>query len=512
MSKTIWKYDPLKKRLKLRKWLVVIIFLMALGLRGYNLEVSPPGFYVDEASIGYNAYSILKTGKDEHGVSWPLYFKAFGDYKNPVFIYSLTPLLSVKGLEVETVRLGSAIWGSLGVLMMMWLGWEISGNYSFALLSGLILSLMPWHLHYSRLGFEAISLVSLMTGSLAGWLRWMKKGRLKMGVVVGLLLFLGFFSYSTARLWIPLMMVLIVGMEEKQLKGRVYKLWPLILAGLLIGLGLKGWLNQHPGSLTKRLNQIAIWNDNPGVLVVLHRFWKTFWEHWNWRFLFLGGDPNLRHSSQVSSELLISWGAWLVIGLGVIWKKLKQEKIWRLVLIMVGLFPLAASLTRTDPIATRTLQATGWFSLVISVGIWWSLAKIKQKSKGLVWLGVAMVAGLMMMFEFGNYYSDLQTQYPQRTWGWFDGDLPEAMSWVDNYQRETGERIYLSDKIHQAYIQGLFFMKVAPEKWQMKKDIPFKIAGYADKEGVGTWLVTAGECGDKESLVDLVNYCVMEEE
>jgi hypothetical protein len=509
MSKTIWKYDPLKKRLGLRRWLMVIIFLMALGLRSYNLEISPPGLYVDEASIGYNAYSILKTGKDEHGVSWPLYFKAFGDYKNPVFIYSLAPLLSVKGLKVETVRLGSVVWGSLGVLMMMWLGWEISGNYSFACLNGLILGLMPWHLHYSRLGFEAISLATLMMGSLAGWLRWMKKERLRIGMVVGLLLTLGFFSYSTARLWIPLMMVLMVGVEGKQLKGRVYKLWPLILAGLLIGLGLNGWLSQYPGSLTKRLNEIAIWNDNPGVLVVLHRFWKTFWEHWRLKFLFLGGDPNLRHSSQVSSELLISWGAWLVVGFGVIWKKLKQEKIWRLVLIMIGWFPLAASLTRTEPIATRTLQATGWFSLVISVGIWWSLAKIKQKSKILVRLGMVVI-GLMMMFEFGNYYLDLQTKYPGRAWGWFDGGLPEAMEWVADYQEKTDEKIYLSDKIHQAYIQGLFFMKVEPEKWQMKKDIPFKVAGYADKEEVGTWLVTAGECGDGQRKLELINYCVME--
>ncbi|MDO9028471.1 MAG: 4-amino-4-deoxy-L-arabinose transferase, partial [Candidatus Roizmanbacteria bacterium] len=68
-----------------------ILIIFSLGLRVYKLGSIPSGILPDEASFGYNAYSVLKTGKDEHGVSYPLTFKAFGDQKLPAYVYSLIP-------------------------------------------------------------------------------------------------------------------------------------------------------------------------------------------------------------------------------------------------------------------------------------------------------------------------------------------------------------------------------------------------------------------------------------
>ncbi|PIV01434.1 glycosyl transferase, partial [Candidatus Shapirobacteria bacterium CG03_land_8_20_14_0_80_40_19] len=68
-----------------------LFFLLIVGLafflRFIFLTKSPPGFYVDEAAVGYNAYSILKTGADEYGKKFPLFFRSFGDYKMPLNIY-----------------------------------------------------------------------------------------------------------------------------------------------------------------------------------------------------------------------------------------------------------------------------------------------------------------------------------------------------------------------------------------------------------------------------------------
>ena len=55
-------------------------------LRIYDISANPPGFFADEASFGYNAYSVLHTGKDEHG-QIAVFFEAFGEYKLPVYIY-----------------------------------------------------------------------------------------------------------------------------------------------------------------------------------------------------------------------------------------------------------------------------------------------------------------------------------------------------------------------------------------------------------------------------------------
>ena len=59
----------------------LFILTLATFLRLYRLKDNPAGFFCDEASIGYNAYSILTTGKDEWGQPWPLFFRAFGEYK-----------------------------------------------------------------------------------------------------------------------------------------------------------------------------------------------------------------------------------------------------------------------------------------------------------------------------------------------------------------------------------------------------------------------------------------------
>ena len=70
---------------------VVFAFVLICGaaLYAYRVTRNPAGFFVDESSIAYNAYTISQSGRDEFGNLWPLYFRAFGDYKNPVFIYLL---------------------------------------------------------------------------------------------------------------------------------------------------------------------------------------------------------------------------------------------------------------------------------------------------------------------------------------------------------------------------------------------------------------------------------------
>ncbi|HEX8897128.1 MAG TPA: hypothetical protein VF751_00395, partial [Chthoniobacterales bacterium] len=67
-----------------KTWIAVLaaVAIVASGLCFVRLTTNPPGFYIDESSVAYNAHTIATTGRDENGVAWPLYFRAFGDYKN----------------------------------------------------------------------------------------------------------------------------------------------------------------------------------------------------------------------------------------------------------------------------------------------------------------------------------------------------------------------------------------------------------------------------------------------
>lgn len=428
-----------------------------MALRFYHLDLSPGGLYADEASIGYNAYSILITGKDEHGVAWPLFFRAFGEYKNPVFIYSLIPLIKIFGLTPDIVRAGAAVWGSLTLPLMYIFSIQLTKNKSLSLLATLVLALMPWHLHYSRLGFEAITLPALF---LLALIFHFKRYSWLSGLIFGL----SWYSYTTARLWAPLLMLI--------LKPR----WTAWIGFGLMLLPLVFWNRQYPGSLTARFNQISVFSDRPTPIVAGKRIAITYLAHFNPQFLFNQGDKTSRHSSGVSSEMLIIWLSFFLSGL---WFCRRQK----LILTMIALFPLAAALTQTSPIATRTIQAAPFFALVIAYGVYgWR--------RPLLILIFLLLTGI----EFIHYYRDLIYAYPQRVqspWHGFDSALGPTITQAHQQHLATGQPLYFSDKIEQANIQSLFWTKQKFPVIDAQKTLPN-----------GIIILTQTDCQEK------TNYCL----
>src|SRR3954451_5299397 len=97
-------------------WVLAAIALIAAALFFVRITRNPPGFYIDESSIAYNAHTIAQTGADENGARWPLYFRAFGDYKNPVYIYALAALFRFTGPSMLGARALSATFILLAAL------------------------------------------------------------------------------------------------------------------------------------------------------------------------------------------------------------------------------------------------------------------------------------------------------------------------------------------------------------------------------------------------------------
>jgi len=502
---SFWNFDPLRHRQKLVRIIFLGIILLALSLRTYNLTASPPGFYIDEASNGYNAYSILKTGRDEHGVKWPLFIRAFDDYRGGVFIYSLIPLIARKGLNIETVRLGASIWGTLTVLLLFWLAKLMTNNITFSLLAAVILALMPWHIHFSRIAHEAIVLPAAMIVIFGCWLKWLKGGKLLTGIGLTLVFWLSFFTYQTAKLWALLLAGLILFFNKKAVKKNWQLIWPWLIGGELILLSFWLWEKSFPGSLMTRTNQLAIWRDQPMFWETIRRFSNNFINHWGWQFLFNVGDLTYRSSSKVSSEMLASWAVFLIIGLGVIGKNLRKKPVWLVVGCLIVLFPLAASLTITSPHAIRTIQAAPFFALAITLGMWWCLKKLKNKRMWLI-LFIVLSTGVIGV-EFSHYYLDLIDEYPKRVWmpqHGFNGDLPTAITQAYEKSIKENKVLFLSDKIEQAYIQGLFFTKADPWLWQTSRQALFTVAEFKDAQPNQVWVITRDECLQKDR-----DYCVL---
>ncbi|MFA6450498.1 MAG: phospholipid carrier-dependent glycosyltransferase, partial [bacterium] len=143
--------------------LLAAIVAFGFAVRVARLDSAPPGFYIDEASFGYNAYSILTTGRDEFGTFLPLYTPSFGTGKNPVYLYATAASVAAFGLNETAVRLPAAVFGALTVLLTYLLGAALTKRRSVGLLAALFLALSPWHIFFSRFAVETTSMVFFIT-------------------------------------------------------------------------------------------------------------------------------------------------------------------------------------------------------------------------------------------------------------------------------------------------------------------------------------------------------------
>ena len=113
-----------------KKGRVILLLILFLGsfLRLWRLDRVPVSLFSDELDVGYQAYSILKTGKDYFGNSWPIHFQSYADYRTPLYIYSSVPTVAAFGITPWGVRLPAVLFGALGVLALYLLVLEI-GNW-----------------------------------------------------------------------------------------------------------------------------------------------------------------------------------------------------------------------------------------------------------------------------------------------------------------------------------------------------------------------------------------------
>lgn len=139
----------------MKRFLLPAILLLAFFLRVLWLDKYPIGFTQDEAGLGYDAYSLLKTGKDMWGTTLPLTLRSFGDYKLPLYSYLTIPSVYIFGLSEFAVRLPGAIFGTLAILACYLMVKKLSENENLAIYSALFLALSPWHISLSRGAFEA---------------------------------------------------------------------------------------------------------------------------------------------------------------------------------------------------------------------------------------------------------------------------------------------------------------------------------------------------------------------
>lgn len=466
------------------KFVLLAIIVLAAALRFYQLGTNPPSLDWDETAEGYNAYSLLKTGRDEYGYKLPLSFRSFDDYKPPLYIYMTVPSVAVFGLNDFAVRFPSAILGVLAVLFCYLAVLELFNNRAIALLSSLFLAISPWHLQFSRVGLETNS--TILWSLLGTWafLRGIKSNGAKITLWMSLASVafgLNLFMYHNSRVFIPLFaFVLIIIFRDSLLKLKKYLIAPSVIAAVFcvilipIIFSIQGQLRYEGTTVFSDVSPLYKASDKievdrkEGLLAIgkiLHnrRFVYVpiivgnYLSHLSPTFLFFTADMNRHHAPGLG--LLYLWDMpFILAGIYFLIKNKYNPKSKAIVFAWFLLAPVAASVTWGVPHSLRTEIYLPTFQIFTAIGVYTIYTYTKRKKLFIIAAGTLLVVNFA--YYLHQYYVHMPIEYSQ---DWLYGRKQAAL--ISDLLKSHYNRVIVSTKLEQPHEFWLYYLKYDPAKY-----------------------------------------------
>ena len=356
--------------------MLVLALAVAIPLFFYQLEQHPPGFYIDEALVGYSARSLQLTGKDEWGKVLPFFLRFYGSYNPPLYTYLTVISEMVFGLTVFSVRFVSALAGVIGAVLIYWLVSELWPDKKFsAAFAALTYVTTPWVMFYARIGYEVnLSMVLLLAGLACLW-KALKRPPWYLAATLALTL--SAYTAYAERLAVPIFLFLFLVIFRQDIFRR--QSYPWLSMSLILGLVLNlphFYILFTPAFLPKAM-EVA---PNLSEIGRLREFIAQYSNYLSPVSLFFRPDPD----PQRSLPRLAAFLPWLVIpygfGLIYLWRQVKQRPV-KFVWLMLLTFALPAALTR-DPFAShRSFPLVIPVILAVSLG----LEVIRKKIGRIFW-------------------------------------------------------------------------------------------------------------------------------
>ena len=466
-------------------WCLWIIFLIGTILRFYQLGALPQSINRDEAALGYNAFALIETGKDEFSEAYPLTFKSFGDYKLPLYIYGSMPFVKVFGLSNFSIRLLSAVIGSISILTIYFLGIELFKKKSVGLIASGSLAISPWAVFYSRTAFET----NLATGIFAISMLLFLKSREKPWLLIpaSLSIVLSLFAYNNPYIVGPILILLLLVLNKAVFLQKNHRL-KVLLAVIILLIGsylaiqtvwgvnqaksritifsnpdlreefasyrgahgkLGGdWLSSSFGNLVSKVvdNQYVFYLQ---ILIknILHNFSPQFLLSRDSRHIW-SGIPGIGHFYIIDYFFLI-------FGIYFLFKKAKRfEKFFVLTWLVAGVMPSALTIDQAHP--NRSLLAFFIIHILIAVGIYSAVGLVAKR-----WfkISVLIIYCWSLLFFIDRYFFHFAHEPGP---GWYP-NLKEVFWEINN---TTHDRLVLTSPFEEVHIYYLFYSQYSPQTYQ----------------------------------------------
>lgn len=474
-----------------KKWLIVCILFLGAILRLISLGSIPRGFTPDEASQAYSAYSLLKTGKDEWGIPWPVAsFKSFLDYKAPLQTYLMIPSIAIFGLNEFSTRLPSAVFGILSILSVYLLCQEIFKDKRVKYFAAFFISISPWHLQFSRMALEVNLFSFLFPLGLFFLIKGLKNSQyyLYSSVFMGLSLY----TYHAARIFIPLFVIFVYLNYKKSIKLTKDK-W--LLFALIIGLLFSTPIANDVlnGGSAKRGSDLLVSNLNDTSLKTVQNevyfsklkkystfiprffhnkpvyiassFIENYLSYFSLPFWFTEGGREITYSIIPGRGLLYFWMLPLILfGLYSLFRNYKKNLHLKTLLIWIIIAAVPAALTKEGYRPNRAGSFLALWEIIGAYGLV-KILKLNLPYKKIIQSAFISISLLVSVYYFEDYFFNSEITYPKAmSYGWRG-----AMNYVRSVESDYSK--ILVDRGTQAQSFVAFYNQIDPNEFHKNSQI-----------------------------------------
>lgn len=227
---------------KTRRIEIAAFFILATGffLRLYALGRTPYGLNQDEASIGYEAFTLANYGVDRYGNPWPVYPITWGSGGgSPLMIYLAVITTKLFGCNVLSLRLMPAVLGCVTLVLFYLFIRRMFGERA-GLFAAVIISFNPWHLMMSRWELDCNTLPFWLLAAILCMVYGVQRKSTKWYLVSSVLFALCVYAYGSATIVVPVSLVVIAAyaLGRKDLSARQLATAVIVFLIVLIPIGV----------------------------------------------------------------------------------------------------------------------------------------------------------------------------------------------------------------------------------------------------------------------------------
>ncbi|MDD2482717.1 MAG: glycosyltransferase family 39 protein [Candidatus Shapirobacteria bacterium] len=473
-----------------KNYILILILILAIFLRFFRLDYLE--LFGDEIDAGYQSYSLLETGRDYKGHLLPLYAQSFSEWRAPMMMYFMIPFIKIFGLNEFGVRSYSAFFGIVSILGIYFLLMKIGVKKKISLMTVFLITILPWHIQYSRSAFEVTLMSSFIIWGSYFLIDYFNKHKFYKLFLAAVLLSLSFYTYNTANIYVPLLILIIFTGRKFFTKEKIFKpAFKLLIIMFVLSLPILYQIFFGTGA--ERFKKVSLFN-NDNLVSEINDYRKqqnyslvskifynkvvysvriigaNYLNAFSSDYLFGMGDVTFRHSLHKTGNLFWVYGIFLIVGIIFFIKNKKKNFGDYFMLGFLIISPIPSSLT-IDGAYHATRLFLMFFPLAYFAAI--GFCRLFEYKK---YIGVFL--SLILFFEFSYFQYYYWNSYKQDSWRWWHYGYKEIMKSVVELENDY-EKVLIENTYEPALPRYLFWSKYNPQRvFSLKDQNNEKIDGF----------------------------------